>query len=131
MRGRPGGTGPRGDAPARGRQLRSVGGTGGFNFDAKLRRQSIDPTDLFHAHIGGVDTLARGLSNAARLLEDGGLEDFVAKRYAGWDSGLGKAILAGEKSLAELAEETLGGELSPQPISGRQERLENLVSSHL
>src|SRR5262245_3553123 len=77
---------------------------GGFNFDAKRRRQSIDPEDLFHAHIGGIDTLARALRHAARLIEDGALEDFVDQRYAGWDDPFGKSILAGKQKLADLAD---------------------------
>ena len=105
--------------------------TGGCNFDAKLRRQSLDPADLFHAHIGGIDTLARGLLGAARMLEAGELEAFVAERYAGWDSGLGQAILKGERSLAELAQHVVEKKLEPAPVSGRQEWLENLVNRYL
>ena len=102
--------------------------TGGFNFDAKLRRQSIDPEDLFHAHIGGIDTLARGLLRAARLIEDGQLAAFVKARYAGWDGALGRDILAGRRSLAELSELVATQKIEPQPRSGRQELLENLVN---
>ena len=105
--------------------------TGGCNFDAKLRRQSLDPADLFHAHIGGIDTLARGLLNAARMLEGGELEAFVAERYAGWESGLGQAILKGERSLAELARHVEDRKLEPTPVSGRQEWLESLVNRYL
>ena len=105
--------------------------TGGCNFDAKLRRQSLDPVDLFHAHIGGIDTLARGLLGAARMLEAGELEAFVAERYAGWDSGLGQAILKGEQSLTELAQHVADKKLEPAPVSGRQEWLENLVNRYL
>jgi len=102
--------------------------TGGFNFDAKLRRQSIAPDDLFHAHIGGIDTLARGLLDAARLIEDGQLAAFVRQRYAGWDTAFGCAILAGEHSLADLADLVRMRRIDPQPRSGRQEMLENLVN---
>ena len=85
--------------------LRAGGfGSGGLNFDAKLRRQSIDPTDLLHAHIGGIDTLARALLRAARLVEDGSLQAFVSERYAGWESDFGRDILAGKLSLAALAD---------------------------
>ena len=77
--------------------------TGGFNFDAKIRRQSIDPEDLFHAHIGGLDTLARGLLNAARLIEDEALSSKVAERYLGWTEGLGTDILSGREDLESLA----------------------------
>jgi xylose isomerase len=103
-------------------------GSGGFNFDAKLRRQSIDPVDLFHAHIGGVDTLAQALRQAARLIEDGTLAGFVEQRYSGWNSELGRAVLAGKKSLADLSDHVIAGRIEPQPRSGRQEMLENLVN---
>jgi xylose isomerase len=106
-------------------------GSGGFNFDARLRRQSVDPADLFHAHVGGMDVLARALVAAARMLEDGALTGFLAERYAGWEGSLGRDILAGRKSLAELAADAAAQELDPQPVSGRQERLENLVGRYL
>ncbi len=102
--------------------------TGGFNFDAKLRRQSMDATDLFHAHIGGMDTLARGLLNAARIIEDGTLDRFVERRYEGWSGPLGQNILGGEIGLGELSDLALQSNLDPQPVSGRQEFLENLVN---
>ncbi|MEE8271359.1 MAG: xylose isomerase [Alphaproteobacteria bacterium] len=105
--------------------------TGGFNFDAKVRRQSIDPADLFHAHIGGMDTLARGLLAAERMIADGALKRFVDDRYAGWRSGLGAGILAAGKSLEELADHAAGAGLRPRPRSGRQEMLENLVNRHV
>jgi xylose isomerase len=102
--------------------------TGGFNFDAKLRRQSIDPEDLFNAHIGGLDTLARSLLRAARLLEDGTLAAAVEQRYAGWNDSLGRDIMEGRRSLADLSDEVLTRNLEPQPRSGRQEMLENVVT---
>jgi xylose isomerase len=105
--------------------------TGGFNFDAKLRRQSIDPVDLLHAHIGGIDTLARGLQNACRMLEDGRLQAALEERYRGWGGELGEAILAGEVDLADLAQQVEEKGLDPTPVSGRQESLENLVSRYL
>ena len=109
--------------------LRAGGlGSGGFNFDAKLRRQSTDPVDLFHAHIGGIDTLARGLLNAARVIEDGGLERNLEARYAGWETRLGREILGGKRSLAELAELAVERGFDPKPRSGGQERLENLLN---
>ena len=101
--------------------------TGGFNFDAEARRQSIDAEDLFHAHIGGVDVLAKALLNAAALIEEGELDRFVAHRYEAWDEGEGAAILGGERSPADIAEGVLEGGTSPAPVSGRQEYLENLV----
>ena len=102
--------------------------TGGFNFDTKLRRQSISRDDLFHAHIGGIDTLARSLLVAAALIEDGELERLRTERYAGWTNGVGRAILGGASSLDELAVGVLAGDIDPRPVSGRQERLENLVN---
>jgi xylose isomerase len=102
--------------------------TGGFNFDTKLRRQSIDRSDLFHGHIGGIDTLARSLLVAAAMLDDGTIEHFRDERYAGWDDGLGRRILGGEVDLATLADEAVASDLDPQPVSGRQEWLENQVN---
>jgi xylose isomerase len=103
-------------------------GSGGFNFDAKLRRQSLDALDLFHAHVGGMDAIARGLLAAAAILEDGRLERFRKERYAGWDGAFGRDILGGRASLADLAGHVLANDLEPQPVSGRQEMLENLVA---
>jgi xylose isomerase len=104
--------------------------TGGFNFDAKLRRQSIDRSDLFHAHIGGMDTLARALLAAASILESGELDAAREQRYAGWDAELGRSILGGATTLGELYERALAnGE--PSRVSGRQEALENLVARHV
>lgn len=105
--------------------------TGGFNFDAKLRRQSIDGKDLFHGHIGGIDTLALSLEKAAKLIEQEVLLEAVAERYQGWSQPLGKAILAGEHSLDSLRQHVLNADLQPQPVSGKQEYLENLVNRYL
>jgi len=105
--------------------------TGGFNFDAKLRRQSIDPEDLLHAHIGGIDTLAHSLLTAARMIEDGKLNAFVKQRYAAWDTGLGREILDAKMSLADLAALVRQRRLDPRPQSGHQERLENLVNRYV
>jgi xylose isomerase len=102
--------------------------TGGCNFDAKIRRQSVDRYDLLHAHIGGIDTLARALVQAARLIEDGRLAAFVEGRYAGWRGPLGRDILAGRKSLEDLSQQVLASGIDPEPCSGRQEMLENLVN---
>ncbi len=103
---------------------------GGFNFDAKLRRQSIARDDLFHAHIGGMDTTARALLVADAMLHDGALEGPRAERYSGWDGDLGQRILGGDETLASLDEHTLGaGE--PTRVSGRQEALENLVARYV
>jgi xylose isomerase len=106
-------------------------GTGGFNFDAKLRRQSTSRTDLFHAHIGGIDTLARALLVAAALVERETLSKPLAERYAGWDGPLGWAILAGGETLASLEAKVAAGEIDPTPRSGRQEELENAVNQVL
>ena len=105
--------------------------TGGLNFDAKIRRQSLDPADLLHGHIGGVDTCARALLQAAQMLEDGALTKPLAERYAGWDGAEGQAILSGKRDLATLAERALTSGLNPQPRSGRQEYLENIVNRYV
>ena len=105
--------------------------TGGMNFDAKLRRQSRDPEDLFYAHIGGMDTLARGLLGAERAINDGRLERLLEQRYSGWNTGLGERITTGKISLAELSDHALSSGLDPQPRSGRQEMLENLFNEYV
>lgn len=105
--------------------------TGGFNFDAKLRRQSIDPDDLFHAHIGGIDTLARGLLNAEKMISEGRIAKFVESRYSGWRGTLGEAILNGKMDLETLSNHVISNKLTPKPKSGRQEMLENWVNCHL
>ena len=104
--------------------------TGGFNFDAKLRRQSVSRVDLFHAHVGGIDTLARSLLVAADLLEQRTLKEAVEQRYAGWDGGLGREILDGSVSLEELERRVADG-IEPAPVSGGQERLEGLVNRRI
>jgi xylose isomerase len=104
--------------------------TGGLNFDSKLRRQSIARDDLFRAHIGGMDTMARALLAAASIIESGEIDAFRTERYAGWDTELGQDLLAGKRSLAALYERQLSlGE--PMPTSGRQEHLENVISRHI
>ena len=97
--------------------------TGGTNFDAKLRRQSLDPVDLVVAHVGAMDVCARGLKAAAAMLEDGGLEAMRAARYADWE-----AARALDEGLEEATERVALDGIDPQPRSGRQERLENWVS---
>ena len=104
---------------------------GGFNFDAKLRRQSLDRTDLFHGHIGGIDTLARALLVAAAMIEDGTLLRLRDERYAGWDGELGASILAGAVTLGDLESRVTAGQIDPKPVSGRQELLENLVNRQI
>ncbi len=105
--------------------------TGGFNFDAKIRRQSTDPYDLFHAHIGAIDVLALSLKRAAKMLQDNVLQEIVEKRYAGWHGELGKQILNGESSLEKLAQIVQTQNLSPTLVSGQQEYLENLVNQYI
>jgi len=105
--------------------------TGGVNFDAKVRRESFEPVDLFHAHIGGMDAFARGLKIAAAIGQDGRLANFVRERYASWDSGIGAKIEAGKISLKEIEAYMLKkGEVSPN-TSGRQEFLENLINEFI
>ena len=103
---------------------------GGLNFDAKRRRESHMPEDLFHAHIGGMDTFARGLKIAAAIRADGRIEEFVKARYASWDSELGRKVESGKASLAELERHALAHPASIPP-SGGQEYLENLVNDYL
>jgi len=105
--------------------------TGGFNFDAKLRRQSMARTDLFHGHIGGIDALARALLVAAAMVEDGSLERLREERYARWAGGLGASILSGEVTLEELERGVASGDIDPKPVSGQQELLENLVNQRI
>jgi xylose isomerase len=102
--------------------------TGGFNFDTKLRRQSMDRTDLFHGHIGGIDALARALLVAANLIESETLSRPLNERYAGWSSDLGTSILGGGESLDSLEAKVASGEIDPDPVSGGQELLENRVN---
>jgi len=100
--------------------------TGGTNFDAKIRRQSIDPEDLVAAHVGGMDVCARGLKAAAAMIEDGGLDAALTDRYSGWDSPEAQSMLA--SSLDDIAARVLAEDINPEPRSGRQERLENYVN---
>jgi xylose isomerase len=113
--------------------LLKMGGfkTGGLNFDAKVRRESFEPIDLFHAHIGGMDAFARGLKIAQKLLVDGALDKFVAQRYASFDSGLGKKMDQGKTTFEELEKHALGLKKGPMPGSGRQEMLENVLNDYL
>jgi len=93
--------------------------SGGTNFDAKLRRQSLDPVDLIAGHVGAMDVCARGLKAAAAMLEDGALESMRKARYAGWDTAEGKALL--QSDLATIAEKVVSSGMDPQPRSGQQE----------
>ena len=105
--------------------------TGGFNFDAKLRRQSVSRTDLFHAHIGGIDALARALLAAADMIDAGTLVKPREERYADWSKELGKSILSGGATLADLERRVAKGEIDPHPRSGGQERLEGSVNRRI
>ncbi len=103
--------------------------TGGTNFDAKLRRQSLDPIDLVAAHVGGMDVCARGLKAAAAMLSDGVLEDARAARYAGWTTPEAQAMLG--QSLDQIHGAVITTDPRPEPRSGRQESLENVVSRYI
>jgi xylose isomerase len=111
--------------------LRAGGlGSGGLNFDAKLRRSSVDVEDLFYAHIGGMDAYALAYKLARKILTDGLLTKFIQERYASFDSGFGRNIEAEKLGFAEL--EKMAHKLGePTPRSGRQEYLENLINQYL
>lgn len=104
--------------------------TGGTNFDAKLRRQSLDPQDLLIGHIGGMDCCARGLKAAAGMLEDGALSKPLDERYGGWNGDFGKKLLT-DLSLDQVTAEVEAKDINPQPKSGRQEYLENIVNRYV
>jgi xylose isomerase len=113
-------------------QLLRAGGfkTGGLNFDAKVRRESYEIVDIFHAHIGGMDAFARGLKIAHRIIEDGELDRFVKARYASFETGVGKTVTSRKSTFESLEKHALklGSVL---PASGRQEMLENLINDYL
>ncbi|HEY6167089.1 MAG TPA: xylose isomerase, partial [Verrucomicrobiae bacterium] len=114
-------------------EILDMGGltTGGVNFDSKVRRESFEPVDLFHAHIGGMDAFARGLKIAAAIRADGRLAEFVRNRYRSWDAGLGRDIEKGRVGFRQLAAHMLKqGEAAPNE-SGRQEFLENLINEFI
>jgi xylose isomerase len=103
-------------------------GKGGMNFDAKVRRQSIEPADLVHAHVGGVDLCARAFLLAADLVERGQLKNMVNQRYSGWESPEARAMLDGQVDLEKIAAMAEREALNPKPRSGRQEQFENLIA---
>lgn len=105
--------------------------TGGFNFDTKLRRESTDAADLFHAHIGGMDTIALAYMAAADLYETGELQKFVDDRYRNWNTELGENILSGNYNLSDLSSYAVDNDLDPKVESGRQEYLENLINRYV
>lgn len=107
-------------------------GSGGLNFDAKVRRESFEPVDLFHAHIGGMDTFAHGLKIAAAIRKDGLLKEFVKQRYASWDTGIGAEVEAGKADFTTLEKYILDkGGVPAANTSGRQEMLENLINRYI
>lgn len=106
-------------------------GSGGVNFDAKVRRESFEPIDLFYAHIGGMDAFAKGLKIAAAIRADGQMQSFVKDRYASWDSGIGAKIEAGQVGLEELQAYMLEKGQSDANTSGRQEMLENVFNRYI
>jgi xylose isomerase len=101
-----------------------------MNFDAKIRRQSIDPDDLLHAHVGSMDACARALIVAAKMIEDGKLKAEVDSRYAKWNEPRNQAMLAGKEGLADIAARVPRDGVEPMPQSGRQEYLENMVNMY-
>jgi xylose isomerase len=102
--------------------------TGGLNFDCKLRRQSSDPADLFHGHIGGMDHMALGLKKAAAILENDFIANKISQRYEGWGQKFGQSILSGQQNLETLASHTVSNNLQPKHVSGQQELMENKVN---
>ena len=105
--------------------------TGGTNFDAKVRRESFEPVDLFYAHIAGMDTFARGLKIAAAIRKDGRLDEFVKNRYRSWDTGIGAKIEQGKAGFKDLEAYILEkGDIEPNE-SGRQEFLEALINEFI
>lgn len=101
---------------------------GGCNFDAKVRRQSFTPEDLIAAHVGGADLCARAFLTAAAIIADGRLDKIVADRYAGWKEADAVAMFEGKKSLDEIEKMALEKKINPQPRSGKQEQIENLLA---
>jgi xylose isomerase len=105
--------------------------TGGINFDAKVRRESFEPIDLFHAHIGGMDAFARGFKIARAIIADGRLAAFVRERYRSWDCELGRRVEGGNASFGDLESYILPKGDAAKNSSGRQEMLENLINEFI
>ena len=114
-------------------QIMQAGGfvTGGVNFDSKVRRQSIEPEDMFYGHIGGMDVTARALLIAEKMINDGRFEKARKDRYAGWNSSFGNEVMAGKLGLDAVAARVLQSNTDTRPVSGRQENLENLLNSFI
>ena len=104
---------------------------GGLNFDAKIRRQSIDPEDLFYAHIGGMDVAARSLIAVEKMINDKELSTYIQNRYKKWDQALGKFIHSQEGNLETIANKVISENIEPEPQSGQQEYLENILNKYL
>ena len=106
-------------------------GNGGLNFDAKIRRQSIDPEDLFFAHIGGMDVCAKTLLAVEKLINDNILPKYIENRYSGWKTSLGKFLHDKNTTLENINQKVLNDNIEPKPKSGQQEYLENLINKYL
>ena len=106
-------------------------GSGGVNFDAKVRRESFEPIDLFYAHIGSIDAFAKGLKIAAAMRADNALDNVIHERYGSWDTGIGAKIEAGEVSFADLESYILEKGDADANISGRQELVESIVNRYV
>ena len=106
-------------------------GKGGLNFDAKIRRQSIDPEDLFYAHIGGMDICAKTLLAVEKMINDKKLSDYVTKRYEDWQKDLGNYIYNKGTTLESIHQKVLDENIEPKPRSGNQEYLENILNKYL
>ena len=105
--------------------------TGGMNFDAKVRRESFEPLDLFYAHIGGMDVCAKTLIATEKLINDGVLKKYVAERYSNWNKDLGKLIYNKDTNLEKISQLVIENNIYPEPKSGQQELLENILNKYL
>ena len=106
-------------------------GQGGMNFDAKIRRQSIDPEDLFHAHVGGMDVCAKTLIATEKLINDNVIPKFIEDRYSDWNENLGQFIHNKDTGLDDINKKVIDDNIEPEPRSGRQEYLENILNKYL
>jgi xylose isomerase len=105
--------------------------SGGLNFDAKIRRQSIDPEDLLQAHVGSIDACARAFLVASRMIEEGALEKPLKSRYEGWNTPVAEKIMQGQMGFEQIADYVEKNRIDPQPRSGRQEHLESILNDYL
>ena len=104
---------------------------GGLNFDAKIRRQSIDPEDLFYAHVGGMDVAARALIAVEKMINDKKLNEYIDQRYKKWNQDLGKFINDKNSDLEAIANKVIKENINPIPKSGQQEYLENILNKYI